>query len=161
LAKLDPKETLNIIKDTAKEKNKKNLPRRVNNLQFNPSIKEGIDDEELTFHHSIDTSGRHQYDIYSNNKNNGYGGHVAGATLRKDKPVISSVMVRPEYRRQGVATKLYNHIEKEHNIKLRPNDALTDDGKKFWGGRKESLKESNDLDNKASETHKTHTDYSS
>jgi GNAT superfamily N-acetyltransferase len=46
-----------------------------------------------------------------------------------------SVGVIPEFQRKGIATALYNYLEDTLGIKLRRNEAQTDDGDKFWTAR--------------------------
>ena len=37
--------------------------------------------------------------------------------------------------RQGIATYLYDYIEKDLDIKLRPSNNLSSDGEEFWKNR--------------------------
>ena len=56
----------------------------------------------------------------------------------KWKPILiaSSVVVDPNYRRMGIATKMYNFAENKMNMDFRHNDqVLTPDGKLFWKSR--------------------------
>lgn len=86
--------------------------------------------------HQLDHSGRHEYQVEDpENPNNGYGGHVAGATLRKDGTAISFVMTRSPYQRKGVASALYDHIGRHQGKPLTPNKTLTDEGEAFWKTR--------------------------
>ena len=52
----------------------------------------------------------------------------------KDK-WIYDLYVNPNYQRKGLASYLYDYIEQDNNIKLRPSDSLDPDGKKFWENR--------------------------
>lgn len=58
----------------------------------------------------------------------------------KSKVVINITI--HNLRRKGLATYLYNHIESDQNIIIKPSDYLSDDGKKFWKAR---LKNPTDL----------------
>ena len=52
-----------------------------------------------------------------------------------DTRSIFKVAVYPEYRRRGVARKLYQRIEQDlrkQNLRLLPSNAQTDDAKAFW-----------------------------
>lgn len=50
--------------------------------------------------------------------------------------IASSVVVDPNYRRMGIATKMYNFAENKMNMDFRQNDqVLTPDGKLFWKSR--------------------------
>lgn len=54
----------------------------------------------------------------------------------KPKLISSSVTVDPNYRRMGIATKMYNFAESELNMDFQKNDqVLTPDGKLFWKSR--------------------------
>jgi GNAT superfamily N-acetyltransferase len=52
---------------------------------------------------------------------------------------VSNVHVDLKFRRQGIATELYNAADKyllnKHLPILSPSDNLTKDGKKFWDSR--------------------------
>lgn len=55
-----------------------------------------------------------------------------------DGQVGLSPRVEPAFRRQGVATRLYNTIDRmaqDHGLKLTASDNLTDDGAAFWAAR--------------------------
>lgn len=73
----------------------------------------------------------HKHTVHDEN-----GAQIAHADVKPAKERIMSVHVNPEHRRKGLASALYNHIEKEHKIKLKPNPTLTDDGEKLWNSRK-------------------------
>ena len=49
---------------------------------------------------------------------------------------VQDIVVRDEYRRQGIATMIYDHIEKELGVSLEPSDDLTDMGYQFWADRR-------------------------
>lgn len=62
---------------------------------------------------------------------------IAGAIMSAKKPKQAmSVHVDHKYQRKGIATALYNYIEKDLGFELEPNWALTDDGEAFWNSRK-------------------------
>jgi len=64
---------------------------------------------------------------------------VAGVTMSAVKPKQAmSVHVHGEYQRKGIATALYDYIEKDLGIEMEPNWALTDDGEAFWNSRKKN-----------------------
>ena len=53
----------------------------------------------------------------------------------KFKPVLKAtiVIVEPSYRRQGIATSMYQFAEQQFNLKFVRNDeVLTADGKSLW-----------------------------
>jgi GNAT superfamily N-acetyltransferase len=52
----------------------------------------------------------------------------------KDK-WIYDLAVNPNYQRKGLATHLYDYIEKDQKIKLKPSDYLLEPGKVFWKNR--------------------------
>jgi len=52
----------------------------------------------------------------------------------KDKWVYD-VSVNPSYQRKGLATYLYNYIEQDQKVKLKPSDYLLEPGKAFWKNR--------------------------
>ena len=45
------------------------------------------------------------------------------------------VQVVPDFRRQGVATALYDYAEQVLNVKIKPSSSQTDDGAEFWKSR--------------------------
>jgi len=56
----------------------------------------------------------------------------------KFKPVLkgSNVTVDPSYRRQGIATSMYQFAEQDFGIKFERNDeVLTADGKSLWNSK--------------------------
>lgn len=48
---------------------------------------------------------------------------------------VELVITKESYRRKGVATYMYNYIEKDLGIKLKPSKLLLEDGKLFWKNR--------------------------
>ena len=64
------------------------------------------------------------------------GNEVVGfAEFYEDWGTVENVQVVPEYRRQGIATRLYNAIEKRFGIKLTPSSQIEPDGMAFWKNR--------------------------
>ena len=56
----------------------------------------------------------------------------------KFKPILraSIVTVDPSYRRQGIATSMYQFAEQEFDMKFERNDdVLTSDGKSLWDSK--------------------------
>lgn len=48
---------------------------------------------------------------------------------------VYDLAVKLPYQRKGLATYLYDYIEKDQNVKLKPSDELLSDGKAFWKNR--------------------------
>lgn len=48
---------------------------------------------------------------------------------------VSSVYVDSLYRRKGLASFMYNTIEKDQKVSLRPSQDLLPDGRRFWENR--------------------------
>lgn len=48
---------------------------------------------------------------------------------------VQEIVVNHNYRRKGIATKIYNAIERKFNYKLHPSDDVKPDGKEFWNYR--------------------------
>lgn len=69
------------------------------------------------------------YHIYYFDKDIGIVGY-----LPQDKVVIGIVIDDP-YRRKGLATYVYDYIEKDQNVKIKPSQTLSYDGKAFWKNR--------------------------
>jgi hypothetical protein len=58
------------------------------------------------------------------------------ATYDVTKKIISDVRILDrKFRNKGLATYLYNYIENDQNIILKPSDNLSEDGKVFWSNR--------------------------
>lgn len=49
--------------------------------------------------------------------------------------VIDDISIDEKYRRQGLATYLYDYIEQDQKVKLKPSDYLLEPGKEFWKAR--------------------------
>ncbi len=78
------------------------------------------------------------YDIYYQNEKIGY------VWVNKTNNWVNKVeIIYPEYRRQGINSYVYDYIEKDLNIKLKPSGNLSSDGAAFWKNR---LKKSNPTD---------------
>ena len=69
------------------------------------------------------------YEAFYNNK------YIAGVDFNPKTKTIWDVWVGPNYRRKGLATFIYNKIEKDQKIKLKPSDTLFPDGQEFWKAR--------------------------
>jgi GNAT superfamily N-acetyltransferase len=66
---------------------------------------------------------------------NGHG--IASAGLSPEKQYVSDLAVLPQYRRRGIASVLYNHIEIVLGYPLKPDPYhQTRDGQAFRHGRK-------------------------
>lgn len=60
---------------------------------------------------------------------------IAKLHFNKNKNYVYNIEVKEEFRRKGVADFLYNYIEKDLDIKLKPSSFLLSDGKAFWEHR--------------------------
>lgn len=69
------------------------------------------------------------YEAFYNNK------YIAGVDFDPKTKTIWDVWVSPNYRRKGLATFIYNKIEKDQKIKLKPSETLFPDGQEFWKAR--------------------------
>lgn len=69
------------------------------------------------------------YGAFLNNK------YIAGVDFDTITKTIFDVWVGPNYRRKGLATFIYNKIEKDQKIKLKPSETLFPDGQEFWKAR--------------------------
>ena len=61
--------------------------------------------------------------------------HIGMAQVSLSSPVVSSVHVWKKYARRGIATALYDLIEKHIGQKLVPNNYPTADASAFWEAR--------------------------
>lgn len=68
---------------------------------------------------------------YLYNANN----RVIGMASIKINTNNAHIEINKNYQRKGLATFLYNFIEKDLKIKLKPSNTQTKDGKKFWKNR--------------------------
>ena len=51
---------------------------------------------------------------------------IGHATFYEDWGMVEDILVLPKYRRKGIATRIYNAIEKRFKIKLHPSSNLED-----------------------------------
>lgn len=72
------------------------------------------------------------YSIYYryDNKNN-----LIGKVYVKLGSNSAHVEIHKDFRRQGIASYVYDYVERDLNIKLKPNSNQLDDGKEFWKNR--------------------------
>lgn len=69
------------------------------------------------------------YDIWFRNKNIGY------VELLSNNNYIEDIEIDENFRRKGLATYVYNYIEKDLGKFLIPSAEQLEDGKKFWKNR--------------------------
>lgn len=60
---------------------------------------------------------------------------IANAFYDTEDKWVYDLIVKPSYQRKGLATYLYDYIEQDNNVKLKPSNYLLDDGKAFWKNR--------------------------
>ncbi len=71
-----------------------------------------------------------EYDAYFGSK------FIAYVIIKQNSNSIYKIeILDTQYRRKGLATFLYNYIEKDLNIKLIPSEKQLPDGKAFWKNR--------------------------
>ena len=95
---------------------------------------EGVKDihGDLYVRHHTDDYGRHIYTVHHQGKK------IASAKLSGQDHYVSDVDVQPEYRRRGIASKLYDFIENHTQKKLKPSPMhQTPLGKELWKNRAE------------------------
>lgn len=68
---------------------------------------------------------------------------IASMSFDFDTNTVFDARVDSEFRRKGIATYVYDYIEKDLGIKLQPDKTQLDDGIAFWKNR---LKKSNPTD---------------
>jgi GNAT superfamily N-acetyltransferase len=93
---------------------------------------EGLKDIHGDVHvrHRTDEYGRSIYTVHHQ------GNRIASAKLSGQDHYVSDVDVQKEFRRKGVATKLYDFIEKHSGKPLKPSPMhQTPDGKALWKKR--------------------------
>ena len=56
-----------------------------------------------------------------------------------DGKMVGSVEVRPDYRRKGVATEMYNYMEEVTGKKLKPAKKNSEDAQAFWSDRNKKV----------------------
>lgn len=85
---------------------------------------------DIHIRHHQDEDGRHVYTAHHQ------GNKIASAKLSGQDHYVSDVMVLPEFRRKGLATKMYDFIENHTGKKLRPSPMYqTGDGLALWKNR--------------------------
>ena len=60
---------------------------------------------------------------------------IGKAQIKKNKNYISWIEIYKNFQRKGLSTYLYDYIEKDLEIKLRPSINQLDEGKEFWKSR--------------------------
>lgn len=60
---------------------------------------------------------------------------LAVAIYNTDQHFVEYIRTNKNYKRKGLASYLYNHIEKDQKVKLKPSNSLEPDGQKFWENR--------------------------
>jgi GNAT superfamily N-acetyltransferase len=111
-----------------------NRLKRKNPTDLNFLKKVTIDKEIFKITDGKDRITSYQYNIYLNGKRIGY------AEIVKGQNTVDDVQVLKPYQRKGLTTFLYDYIENDLKIKLKPSEYLDPDGKKFWESRLQSGK---------------------
>lgn len=96
-----------------------------------------VDKDYDNLHHTV------EYFIYrneDNSKRDRFGTiprafAIASAYYDTKDKWVYDVSVNPSYQRKGLATYLYNYIEQDQKVKLKPSDYLLEPGKAFWKNR--------------------------
>lgn len=70
-----------------------------------------------------------EYEAWLGNK------RVGIAYFLPDQKFVEDINIIPSFRRKGVASLLYDYIEEDQKIKLKPSNCLLDDGEEFWKNR--------------------------
>lgn len=85
---------------------------------------------------------KHSFSVVRNGK------EIARGEISKDNEwdddrgaSVQDIVVDYNYRRKGIATKIYNEIERRLNYKLHPSDDVKPDGKEFWNYRSNDISE--------------------
>jgi hypothetical protein len=66
------------------------------------------------------------------------GSEIGRATLSKNGNYLENIRINEEYRRKGLASKMYNYIESQSNIKLEPSPIKQSEAaKKIWEKRRQ------------------------
>lgn len=60
---------------------------------------------------------------------------LASAYYDTEDKWVYDLFVKPLFQRKGLASFLYDYIENDNKIKLKPSNYLLDDGKAFWKAR--------------------------
>lgn len=83
-----------------------------------------------TVRHDLGVNNEHQYTVYTGTKK------VGEARLSHTGTHVVDLSINKDHRRKGLATSLYNHIEKELGHKLEPSPTWqTPEGRAFWASR--------------------------
>lgn len=64
---------------------------------------------------------------------------IAYAEIKPGTQYISSVLVSGPFRRRGIASALYDYIEQQQHVRLRPSPCMLPDGMAFWVHRNPRL----------------------
>ena len=79
---------------------------------------------------------KHSFVVTRNGKEIAYGEVAKDNEWDDDRGAsVQEIVVHPDYRRKGFATKIYNEIERRFNYKLHPSDDVKPDGQEFWKAR--------------------------
>lgn len=62
--------------------------------------------------------------------------HIPEDRIYKNSFSVGDVHVSDKYRRQGIASKMYEMVEKKLKMKAEPSSVQTDDAKGFWRNKK-------------------------
>jgi GNAT superfamily N-acetyltransferase len=79
---------------------------------------------------SLGTASRQLFSVFNHRDE-----QVAYALVELDFTSVNDVLVDEDLRRRGIATALYDHIEREVGHKLRPHHVRYADGRAFWKAR--------------------------
>ena len=112
----------------------KNRLKRKNPIDLNFLKQVFVDKETFKITDGKDKIISYQYNVYLNDKRIGY------AEIVKGQNTVDDIEVLKPYQRKGLTTFLYDHIENDLKIKLKPSEYLDPDGKKFWENRLKSGK---------------------
>ena len=112
----------------------KNRLKRKNPTDLNFLNKVTIDKETFKITDGKDKIISYQYNVYLDDKRIGY------AEIVKGQNTVDDIEVLKPYRGKGLTTFLYDYIENDLKIKLKPSEYLDPDGKKFWESRLKSSK---------------------
>ena len=79
---------------------------------------------------------KHSFVVTRNGKEIAYGEVAKDNEWDDDRGAsVQEIVVDSAYRRKGIATKIYNEIERRFNYKLHPSDDVKPDGQEFWKAR--------------------------
>lgn len=91
---------------------------------------EGFDGDVYIKHFKDVLDGRDVFNVYYQ------GNKIGNFKLSGQRDYVSDAIVLPAYRRKGIASSVYNFIEKFIGKKLKPSPMYqTQDGKDFWNNR--------------------------